>query len=1148
MEKTFQQHEETITKSRERLYLPVLPETAHSPNYPVIFKHKKFVKSKTRLIYKHRAVSILDNAIKSHGNIQELMKENFKSSDIGRSSERFKRRYLSRCLANDVLLRRDRWVQCMYFTLNKLNGYCKTQFAKAQLSTDDDRIEAILGTACHSKGWTPYFPEFCFTGGIKEFPFDRSGKQRRPKVINPCLEGQAIYPCLGMCIPASEEQALKVLDILEKCQTLDRKQLRKFLMTLNKCSSVENTPYVQTVEKRNHPIGCYSGENLCPSDLVVLRKLNPHYANVRKLYQILNELKIIHEMISDLDAAVACGDFIYLRKLLAYMPPEKTSQVHAVERPTSIVNSKTMAEKYGKHLLNFYKAIDNLPRTPCICCERLTDNVHIKTITARRKNLGNVVWQQLLNYLNSSSRTITRGESRIDSLIGQTICSSCSSELNKNKIPTISIINGMDTGSQPDCIKALSEFESIFIHLAMCYQTIIKLTPMGANLPYSARMDKLKGFAVHITQPLNSAITELFGNRPTKLINPDEYIVLHGIPKKDRAVWQRLVSVEKIHAALVWLKKNNHLYHKIDIPENPIDLLPPDVAQKNDSDDECDAGKKCDSDSCNDTISNASSKSLTAFDVDDTLPHGPGTAPASESSNSSGNFDSDICDSINSLHASSDSKSEDSIDSTDSQGSASDGEQADINKSDINDRIRQLSGGGSKDEQNHNIDFKDEESKQEVDEDELDAEVLRQDDIERIENMSSQTEKLKFVIINKLLGYARQLPVLGHVCHDCCEKMKNTRINLTRRLGSQYAMFNHNSFDLANLTELVSKHKAAVEASSSTLPLIVCTFCKCMPNSKTLNSKRCKKIQKIMTNCENMKYDINELRTEQINYLTKLDNLRTDGYLCKSCFVKCDGYCKVKNLKLKSENKLVKTLRKSLSKVSDCNEKVTILTTVADQLKEADITNACAKCRKDLSPLNRALPSLSSRVTFDNACYSGSASKDCINELHISITDEDFSTYEYLGALEVHGSRAHSVNVERTLTFNRACINFLIRILKLTRKHNICCKACVGTVEDSLGVYKTFLEGKELSTLDKFESNYCLTFRLGYIDIEVFRSLSFDALNRFKNAVHDHKCFDCNADLSDLITSKQFLSISTISDSLQQEIINTLESYNSSTD
>ena len=131
MEKTFQQHEGMITKSRERLYLPVLPETAHSPNYPVIFKHKKFVKSKTRLIYKHHAVSILDNAIKSHGNIQELMKENFKSSDIGRSSERFNRRYLSRCLANDVLLRRDRWVQCVYFTLNKLNGYCKTQFAKA---------------------------------------------------------------------------------------------------------------------------------------------------------------------------------------------------------------------------------------------------------------------------------------------------------------------------------------------------------------------------------------------------------------------------------------------------------------------------------------------------------------------------------------------------------------------------------------------------------------------------------------------------------------------------------------------------------------------------------------------------------------------------------------------------------------------------------------------------------------------------------------------------------------------------------------------------------------------------------------------------------------------------------------------------------
>ena len=47
------------------------------------------------------------------------------------------------------------------------------------------------------------------------------------------------------------------------------------------------------------------------------------------------------------------------------------------------------------------------------------------------------------------------------------------------------------------------------------------------------------------------------------------------IPKKDRAVWQRLVSVDKIHAAIVCdLKQNSPLYnHKIGITDSPFELL-----------------------------------------------------------------------------------------------------------------------------------------------------------------------------------------------------------------------------------------------------------------------------------------------------------------------------------------------------------------------------------------------------------------------------------------------------------------------------------------------------------------------------------------------------------------------------------------------
>ena len=91
VERAFDQHEEEITKSRKRLFLPVLPRTANSPNESVIFKNKKIVKSKTRVIYKNRAASILDDAIRLNGNIENLTREhNFKISDLSRFSERFK--------------------------------------------------------------------------------------------------------------------------------------------------------------------------------------------------------------------------------------------------------------------------------------------------------------------------------------------------------------------------------------------------------------------------------------------------------------------------------------------------------------------------------------------------------------------------------------------------------------------------------------------------------------------------------------------------------------------------------------------------------------------------------------------------------------------------------------------------------------------------------------------------------------------------------------------------------------------------------------------------------------------------------------------------------------------------------------------------
>ena len=90
-------------------------------------------------------------------------------------------------------------------------------------------------------------------------------------------------------------------------------------------------------------------------------------------------------------------------------------------------------------------------------------------------------------------------------------------------MPRVCVANGMDTGPSPACITELSPLESTFIHLAMCYQTVLKLSPMGAKIPYNARMSSLKGFAVHIAAPINVTLKELFEERPARVVDPTKF-------------------------------------------------------------------------------------------------------------------------------------------------------------------------------------------------------------------------------------------------------------------------------------------------------------------------------------------------------------------------------------------------------------------------------------------------------------------------------------------------------------------------------------------------------------------------------------------------------------------------------------------------
>ena len=189
----------------------------------------------------------------------------------------------------------------------------------------------------------------------------------------------------------------------------------------------------------------------------------------------------------------------------------------------------------SKHFTTYFKSLEDLPGpSTCVSCEKLVSKSTSSSITKNCGKLKNKAWSDLKSYLNSNERIINRGEHRVpDDLVGLTVCKSCSSKLNANEIPRVCIANGMDTGTCPPCITELFPLESMFIHLAMCYQTVVKLSPMGAKIPYNARMASLKGFPVHIAAPIDVTLKDLFEVRPSRAVDPTDYMVLNGILKKD---------------------------------------------------------------------------------------------------------------------------------------------------------------------------------------------------------------------------------------------------------------------------------------------------------------------------------------------------------------------------------------------------------------------------------------------------------------------------------------------------------------------------------------------------------------------------------------------------------------------------------------
>ena len=572
-----------LEDSHTSVYLPNLPLIAGEKSSSKKEWKKKvmFARSKSILQWKNTSARIFEKSL-SDEKAEELLKAWFPTMNFETNTTSYKRTFAATQLGIKVLNTRDLWIRKLYGSIHQLNIFSENMINQDKIDNPaEEKADQIMGWKLHQNGHEAYkeLLKFSYVDGKPfNFKYDKQSKKSKEKRV------EAEW-CRTSCIPATHDEIDLFKQVLRTCLQLDVRNGRQFIRDSNICPSYDDDThmYKLIVDKRNHPETCYQSDAAnwngegppCLSNLRRLRRLSYHYKNARLIFSNMNELKIADKFISDFDTATAVGDVAYLLKLLDFKP-HYSPKTFELERSHTVVNEATVMEKYGHHYTNYLNAISSLPSVPCISCNVLSiaDQKHCRLITDRWSKLHKVgsEYTKLLKYLQSEEWQ-RKGGVRVDTLVGKRICNYCFRKMDKGELPRTSLRNNMDIGTVPKVIADLNQFEVLFIKLASHFATYVKLGTTLGSRRNNEKMQAIKGFTVSIPVPVQNNISELGDGRPGKLIDPQNYIMLHQQPTKNKVVWKNLVDVNMIFAALEWLIVNNPLYSNIRLPDSPEDIL-----------------------------------------------------------------------------------------------------------------------------------------------------------------------------------------------------------------------------------------------------------------------------------------------------------------------------------------------------------------------------------------------------------------------------------------------------------------------------------------------------------------------------------------------------------------------------------------------
>ena len=285
-----------------------------------------------------------------------------------------------------------------------------------------------------------------------------------------------------------------------------------------------------------------------------------------------------HRLIDSIDTALCAGDFEKLAELChvsdykdlfkacssndddsaAGLDHDSSQPIKLQEQKLPDIESDLHVE-YAELIANVEKHFDDDAEFLCCSCERLFQRKKVTEFKFSAEKFSSDVWKLLKQHM-SQKNSNTGSESHY-------VCPYCRPILCANRLPCRCILNGLMTEPMPRELQALDPFSKQLIQGRKAFQTILRLGTYMGKVPSHNSLKACKGTMFFLPLPLDKTlktIDNVENDTTIELPDPELYIIVSGKLSKNKILWQSLVNIAQIKAAVQKLKTINWLYADID--------------------------------------------------------------------------------------------------------------------------------------------------------------------------------------------------------------------------------------------------------------------------------------------------------------------------------------------------------------------------------------------------------------------------------------------------------------------------------------------------------------------------------------------------------------------------------------------------------